>query len=302
MKNLLPLMQREWLQHRFAWAMLVLVPLGLSLLLLGVGQIQLDDDMTSMAPRDLSLLLAVLSSVITAAVLFLLLGVTSLFIALGSPRRDHGDRSIEFWLSLPSGHAESLAAPMLVHLLLVPAAAVLLGFLLAVPVSMVVVGRVTGLGEWLALPWGTIVVSLLALAARVVAGLPIALLWLLPLVLAAMLANAFFKRWGLPLLGIVLLLLAQGLEKVFGQPVLVHTLGSMLAHAATSLAGASGKGGAHQGTVPIETLSVIPGWAAGDFAAALRDLAQPLFAGGLVTSALLFTALVFWRRRGASAS
>jgi ABC-2 type transport system permease protein len=46
--------------------------------------------------------------------------VTSLFIALGSPRRDHGDRSIEFWLSLPSGHGESLAAPMLVHLLLVP--------------------------------------------------------------------------------------------------------------------------------------------------------------------------------------
>jgi hypothetical protein len=30
MKNLLPLMQREWLQHRFAWAMLVLVPLALA--------------------------------------------------------------------------------------------------------------------------------------------------------------------------------------------------------------------------------------------------------------------------------
>ena len=26
MNNLIPLMRREWLQHRFAWAMLVLVP------------------------------------------------------------------------------------------------------------------------------------------------------------------------------------------------------------------------------------------------------------------------------------
>ena len=31
MKNLIPLMQREWLQHRFAWAMLILVPLALVL-------------------------------------------------------------------------------------------------------------------------------------------------------------------------------------------------------------------------------------------------------------------------------
>lgn len=303
MKNLLPLMQREWLQHRFAWAMLVLVPLALSLLLLSVGTIQLDDDMMSLKPAHLSVLLALLTIAISTATVLLLLGITSLFIALGSPRRDHADRSIEFWLSMPSGHGESLLAPILVHLLLVPVAALLVGFVVAIPVSMVTVGRVVGLGEWFALPWLQMLPALGAVLLRVVSGVPMALLWLLPLVLAAMLSNALFRRWGLPLLGIVLILLSQGLERVFGQPVLTDTLASMLLMAAHSLLGAAG-GDLATGpnTLPEETLSALPGWALRDFGAALANLAQPLLAGVLVASAALFAALWAWRRSGASAA
>jgi hypothetical protein len=243
-----------------------------------------------------------LSMVITAAVMFLLLGITSLFIALGSPRRDDGDRSIEFWLSLPSGHAESLVAPILMHLLLVPAAALLVGFVAAVPVSMVVVGRVVGFGEWLTLPWGQIITSVTALMLRGVAGVPLALLWLLPLVLAAMLSNALFRRWGLPLLVVALGLLAQGLERVFGQPLLTEALSALLAHAATSMAGASGGSSlkVDESAALIESVSRLPGWALRDFGAALRDLAQPLLAGSLALAGALFAALLVWRRRGAS--
>ncbi len=303
MKNLLPLMQREWLQHRRAWALMVLVPLGLSLLLLSFGTIQLDDDMMAMRPRDLSMMLASLSMVITATTLLLILGATSLFIALGSPRRDHGDRSVEFWLSLPSGHAESLIAPLLVHLLLVPAAALVVGYVVSIPVSMLTVGRVVGLGEWFALPWGHMLLGLGALLLRVVAGLPMAVLWLLPLILAAMLSNALFRRWGLPLLGIALILLSQALERVFGQPILTQTLAALLSHAATSLAGAAGAEAMQpSGSVPIESLGALPGWALRDFGHALRDLAQPLLPGALVVSGGLFAALLAWRRRGVSAA
>ena len=302
MKNLLPLMLREWLQYRFAWALLVLVPLALSLLLLSVGTIQLDDEMTAMAPQQLSLMVAVLSMLITATVLLMLLGTTSLFTALGSPRRDHGDRSVEFWLSLPSGHAESLLAPLLVHLLLVPAAALVVGYLAALPISLVTVGRVTGVGEWFALPWGQILPALGALLLRALAGLPLAVLWLLPLVLAAMMANALFRRWGLPLLGVGLILLAQGLERLFGQPVLADTLGALLANAATSLAGAAGQAlTSEQGSMPLEALPALPAWALRDLIAAYANVAQPLMVGALLVSAGLFAALVAWRRRGASA-
>jgi hypothetical protein len=300
MNNLLPLMLREWLQHRFAWAMLVLVPLAVSLLLLSLGTIQLDDDMRAQMPRDLSVVLTLLTFVISTAAVLLLLGVTSLFIALNSPRRDHGDRSVEFWLSLPSGHAESLLAPILVHLLLVPAAALVVGSLVAIPVSMVTVGRVVGLGEWFALPWREILPALAALLLRAVAGVPMALLWLLPLVLAAMLSNAYFKRWGLPLLCIALILLSQGLERVFGEPVFADTLGAMLQMSAHSLLGAAGDDLATGPNVlPQETLKALPGWALRDFGAAFANLGRPLLAGVLVASAALFAALWAWRRRGA---
>ena len=43
--HLVPLMQREWLQHRLAWALLVLIPLGLAALPLMVGQIDLSVDL-----------------------------------------------------------------------------------------------------------------------------------------------------------------------------------------------------------------------------------------------------------------
>jgi ABC-2 type transport system permease protein len=304
MKNLLPLMQREWLQHRFAWTLLVLVPLAITVLLLGLGSIQLDDEMRAMLPRDLALMLAALSLTIGASTLFLLLGATSCFIALGSPRRDHGDRSIEYWLSLPSGHAESLAAPMLVHLLLVPMVALFVGLVVALPVSMLVVGRIVGVGEWFALPWGQLLGGMLAFVMRIAAGVPLALLWLLPLLMAALLANAYFKRWGLPLLVVALVLLSLLLERVFGQPLLTQALTTLLTHAGTSLAGAGGESAVFdsRGGSPVAALAGLPGWALRDFGAALRELAQPALAGGLLLAAGFFAALVAWRRNGASAA
>jgi hypothetical protein len=173
-------------------------------------------------------------------VIFLLVWVTSLFIATATPRRDHADRSIEFWLSLPTSHSESLAAPLLVHLLLVPAAALLAGLACGLVVSLVTVGRVVSLGEWFSLPWGSLAMGMAALVARVMAGLPLATLWMLPLLLAAMLANAFFKRWGLPVLAVGLSLGSAVLKLVFGQPMLSNTMRDLVINAGKALMGASG--------------------------------------------------------------
>jgi hypothetical protein len=302
MKNLLPLMRREWLQHRFAWTLMVLVPLALAILPLIFGSIEVDGLDQARAPADIALLVGTLTLVITTAVLFLLLWVSSLFVAVGTPRRDHGDRSIEFWLSLPTSHAQSLAAPLLVHLLLVPAAALVAGLASGLLVSLVTVGRLAGLTEWLALPWGTLAFSMLAFVARVMAGLPLATLWLLPLLLAAMLANAFFKRWGLPALAVGLSLGSTVLNKVFGLPLLAHTLGDWVRHAGLSLVGASGSGMTFNAeNPPSEALSNLPAWALRDLGAALQATATPQFLGALMVSALLFYGLVLWRQRGAGA-
>ena len=153
--HLIPLMQREWLQHRLAWALLVLIPLGLAALPLVVGQIDLSGDLAQHSGTELAAMLGTIAIVATTAVIFLLVWITSMFITSSLARRDHADRSVEFWLSLPTGHSESLLAPLLVHLLLVPAAALVAGLLGGLLLSALVVTRFVGAGEWFALPWGT---------------------------------------------------------------------------------------------------------------------------------------------------
>ncbi len=301
MKNLTALMQREWLQHRFAWAMLVAIPLGLALLLLSVGHIDLDGDISQRSGTEMATMLGAASMLITTTSLFLLVWVTSVFITTGLARRDHADRSIEFWLSLPTGHSESLAAPLLVHLVLVPAAALLIGLLGGFVISLLLVGRFVGLAEWFALPWATLLPAVLSVTLRVVAGLPLATLWLMPLLLLAMLSNAVFKRWGLPLFVVSLSLTAALLKAVFGQPLLADALRRLGMGAGLSLAGASGDNMViNDNGQAVAALAHMPRWALEDFGAALGMAASPAFVAAMVVSAGLFYLLVLWRQRGAS--
>lgn len=303
MNNLLPLMRREWLQHRFAWAMLMLVPLALAVLPLAFGSIELDDDMARRTGSDLAAMLGSISIVLSAGVIFLLVWVTSLFIITSLPRRDHADRSVEFWLSLPTGHAESFAAPLLVHLVLVPAVAMGAGLLSGYALSLLLVTRMVGFGEWLAMPWNSVVPGTLALAARVIAGLPLATLWLSPLILLAMLSTALFKRWGLPVLLVGVGIVSTLMDFVFRQPLMSETIGRLGRNAGLALAGASGQGLTINDEMPVaQALEGMASWAWRDLLAALREAGSPLFLGVLVVSLGLFMALVWWRQRGAGAA
>jgi ABC-2 type transport system permease protein len=299
-KTLVALLQREWLQHRFAWALLMLVPLALAVLPLAFAHIEFEPEMMERAPPDLALLLSFIAIVATTSVLCLILWAVALFMTIGVPRRDHADRSIEYWLSMPVGHAPSLAVPVLVHMVLVPAAALLVGYVSGIVISMLLVGRFVGLGEWLAVPWGGLLPATLAMVGRFLAGLPLVLLWLSPLLLLAMLANAAFKRWGLPVLAVAIGVGGWLLQRVFGIDIVFELLGQVLQQAGQAMAGASGEGmSLKSDTAPDAALGMMLHWAAADLGAALRALASPLFLGCLVVSAALFQALVLWRRHGA---
>ncbi|MDO9072750.1 MAG: hypothetical protein Q7U73_05750 [Rubrivivax sp.] len=301
MNKLLPLMQREWLQHRFGWMLMVVVPFGIALLLLAFGQLAIDTDTAERVGDKLPPLLAMASIAGSGVVIFLIAGITSLIIVAGVARRDHGDRSIEFWLSLPTTHSASLAAPLLVHLLLVPALALLLGLAGGLLVSMVLVTRVVGIGAWFTLPWGDLLPAIFAVAARLLAGLPLALLWLSPLILLVVLLSAWFRRWAWVILGVGLGLGGQLLDRLFGQPLLSDVTLGLLRGAGKALVNA-GEGlqmGPNQG---IDGLRLLPGWALHDFGLALRELASPLLAGGLLFAAGCFALLIVWRQRGAGAT
>ena len=301
MNKMLPLMQREWLQHRFGWMLMVVVPFAIALLLLSFGQLQIDAETAAKVGDSLPPLLAVASIAGSGAVIFLIAGISSLIIVSGVARRDHGDRSVEFWLSLPTTHSASLAAPLVVHLLLVPALALLAGLAGGLLVSLVLVTRVVGVGAWFSLPWGDLLPAIFALAARLMAGLPLAMLWLSPLILLVMLVSAWFRRWAWVIIGVGLVLGGQLLDRLFGQPLLSEITLGLLRQAGRALfsAGEGFQMGQNEGT---EGLRQLPGWALHDFGLALRELPSPLLAGGLLFAAGCFVLLIIWRQRGAGAS
>lgn len=300
MKKLLPLMQREWLQHRNGWVLMAAVPLALALLLLSFGHIQIDAEDMEQAGEAMPALLALGAIAASTAVVFLVAAFSSLVMISGLARRDHADRSIEFWLSVPVSHSESLAAPMLVHLILVPAAAILIGLLGGYAVSLVLVGRLLGLGAWLALPWGHIVLASLSVALRLLAGLPLALLWLSPMILLVVLLTAWFRRWGWVILTVGLGLGGYLLKLLFGQPFINQITTALLKHAGRALLAFDGTGVKVQSAAQaLDVTRLIPGWALEDLLRALLDLPSPLLLGGLLFAAGCFALLVQWRQRGA---
>ncbi len=72
------LMKREWLQYRFTWMLLFLIPLGLAVLALTFGQVELETD--SGLPPPVALAAGAMA--VTLSVFALLAGVSGL-IKLG---------------------------------------------------------------------------------------------------------------------------------------------------------------------------------------------------------------------------
>jgi hypothetical protein len=293
----LALVQREWLQHRFGWTLMLLVPAGLALLGFSFGQLQFD-------PNELNERLPVavaLASIGGAIGLHLVIWwLTSMIIVTGLARRDHGDRSIEFWLSLPVGHVRSLAVPLGVHLLLAPAVAMLAGLLAGLAVSLVVVSRVAGFEAWLALPWSQLLPAGLAIVARLTLGLVLATVWLSPLILVSVLLTAWFRRWGLVILAVGVGLGSLALDRLFGQPVLADLVGAWLANAGRSVANSGPSQLVVDNISDVQGALVhVPAWAWHDGLTAIGLLASPLALGGVALAAACFAMLVRWRRNGA---
>ena len=299
--KILALMQREWLQHRRGWLLLLAIPLGLTLLGLLFGQVQIDSDDIEQAGAALPALLAMVAIAATTVVLFGIVACSSLVIVSGLARRDHADRSVEFWLSMPASHSASLGTPMLVHLLLVPAAAIGVGLLSGYVFSFLLVGRMAGYGAWLTLPWGTLLPASLGLALRLLAGLPLALLWISPLLLLVVLLSAWFRKWAWVILTVGLTAGGLLMQQLFGYPWINRIGSELLRQAGHALMHGDGSSMHLQhGGQAVDTLALLPAWALGDFVAALRELASPLLLGSLLFSAGCFFLLVQWRKSGSA--
>jgi len=304
MNPTLALLRREWLQHRFGWLLMATLPTALMLLLLlvpsGNFSFSTDGDLTDHSKASIAALAGLL---VPSALHLAIYWAAAMIFMAGLPRRDHADRSVAFWLSMPIGHAQALAVPLLVHLLVVPLAALGVGMLSGAVVSAVLLGRLAVPVDWANLPWGALYAGQLALVVRLALGALLAVLWLSPLVLAIVALGAWFGKWGLVIGAVGLGLGSAAMDKLFDQPWLWNLLVGLADRASRSVLNASGQKNINVGqSETVENvLRLLPQWVAGDALDALGLLASPWLVGALAASACLFGLLVQWRRQGALA-
>ena len=301
MKTFKTLLQREWLQHQRGWLVMLGLPVVLAVLLATFGQVELGDD-TADIPGPLPF--AVISVMAMVAVCLAITWGAALLMSPGLARRDTQDRSIEFWLSLPTTHVQSVSATLLMHLLALPWAAIGVGLAGGLLISPIIVSKGFGMAAWLGLPWADLLSAAAALWLRLSVGLVLATLWLSPLILGTMAASAWLKRWGVPAVASALIIGTVALSKLYGFTLLRDALAYITSQARRGFIGA-GPAGSMPGLHikhPDEFGVMLPQaahWLMQDIGQALWAAATPGFVAALVVGAAAFAALILRRQRGA---
>lgn len=286
------LLLREWMQHHRGWLILALVPLLIAVLTVPFGSVHLD------GPEN-----AQMVGILGAGgymIGLLVLGWLSVMIQTpGLARRDQQDRSIEFWVSLPTAHWQNVLATVLSHLLLMPLLVLGLAFVggqVVAPMLVVKVFGWAGLGQ---IPLGLWLVDSTIGLLRMLLGVVVSAIWLSPLLLAAMAAAAWLKRWGVPLLAAVVGIGGGLLAKLYGVTLVYDVVDGLFMRALAALIpGSQGEQGLQQAADRANLLQNFPAWAMNDTLLVLKDLASPWLIGALLASAGCFGLLVLRRQRG----
>ena len=293
------LLRREWLQHQNGWLLLVALPACIAMLLAAFTHLQLAFDADDMASfgHDTPLLVTAGATFAVAALSLAMAWLTVAVMSPGLARRDQQDRSIEFWRSLPVGDSSSIAATLLMHLWLVPALA--LGVAGGLVAGILASLREFGWGALGEMPWLTLLSAALALLARLSLAVVLVPLWLSPLLLAAMVAAAWGKRWGLPLVLAGLGLAVVVVDRLLPMRIVGPALTRLASEAGTALFASrdSLHGSMPAGMGAGEALGQFPAFMLEDAGTALSHLAAPSFVVALAFSALCFGLLVWQRQR-----
>jgi ABC-2 type transport system permease protein len=293
-KRFATLLQREWMQHGRGWMILLALPW---VVIMGLGlfagfRIEMDGERPTATVGTLMLTIA-----LTMMTLGLACGA-ALLMAPGLARRDVQDRSIEFWVSLPSSHVQSLAATLLMHLVALPVAGIVVGVIGGLLATPLLAAQHWGLGAWAGLPWGQLMLAFIGMALRLSFGIVLAVLWLSPLILGTMAASAWLKRWGVPAVVGGLVAGHALLEKFYNVTAVGDAVRTLLEQAVRAVVATADKGRELNSVNEIEAfVPALPAWLLQDAAMAVSALATPAFLAALAGGALMFGLLVLRRQR-----
>lgn len=287
------LLQREWMQHHKGWLMLMLIPPLLVLLAMPFSRVEIGE-----AEHVPAMAIAIVALGATALSGFGISWLVSMFQIPGLARRDQQDRSIEFWLSLPGTHTESIGATLLMHVVFVPLLALALGAGLGLLMAAAVVVKLGGLAALAEVSWPALLSAGLVGVLRLGLGVLLMSLWMAPIYMALMAASAWLKRWGAPLLIVATLVAGNVLQKVYDNPIVWKLLQAQADGAGRALVDARKElERTVDGPASLpQFIGEISSWALHDAQAAVGQLASPHLIGGLVVAAACFGLLILHRR------
>lgn len=295
-KRFTTLMQREWMQHRIGWmVVMALLPVITLVALPFQGSVNIPDG--KLPPASL---LALMIMAGTTAAVFGLSWFVAMFQLPGLARRDQQDRTIEFWMSLPAGHGESVSATLLTHAVLVPMAALAVGVCFGLIVGVASLLKLIGLAALSQVSWVSVILTALVGVLRLAFGVILMTLWTAPMFMILMAASAWLKRWGVPAVIGALVIGGNVLDKVYGIRIVGELLkaqfegaGRALFNASNTFEGRTLKGPGEVG----DFLNNLGPWAVHDALAAVQQLASPHLIGGLLVAAGCFYLVILARKR-----
>ena len=281
------LLLREWLQNRWTWAVVVCTLPVLMLVVMPFGDVK-------MVPNTPVQLVAGVVIALSAVVAVLAAWATVLFMAPGLARRDSQDRSIEFWLSLPSTHPEHVGAQYVSHALLFPLGALAAGVGFGLVLMPIILLKWQGMAALTAVDWPALLAWLGGAAASAVLSLLLAALWLSPVVMVLMATSAWVKRLALPLLAIAATALANWPTTAPVVRAAMVSYGNMVGALLDGPVRVFFTGS----TSALKEMELESQTLLGHVQGSLTDLASPQFAVSIAVALLAAFALVLRRQRG----
>src|SRR6218665_1272570 len=285
------LLLREWMQHKRGWLITLLLPPLLFRAILPYGAVQ---GLPLEHPMPIMLLIVLASSTAVFGITY----ASAMFQLSGLARRDQQDRSIEFWLSLPASHSESVAAPLVAHAVLMPLAALVVGFGFGAVIAPALIAKQGGAAALAGVPWLAVLSIGDPVLLRALFGVLLMSLWLAPLMLGLMTASAWLKRWGVPAVLVGVGVGGLVAEKVYGSRIVWDLIDRQMQGAGQAMLADADALRDQLQQIYMGLHSFHAGsWALHDALLALQGLVSPNFIGGLLVAAGGFALLVFKRSR-----
>jgi hypothetical protein len=288
MKQFSAILLREWIQNRWGWSIVGLIPISIPISLWVFGSIGTNVGLTKPSTQGGWFAILSLGTAYVSLILALIAVVSQL--SRRTIQDSHGPAAA-FWRSFPVPRPLFAAANILMHLFVFPCFALLIGLCAGTAIALIAVPSAFSL----TLPLGTDAAGAGLLVAtgacRLVIGVFIGGLWALPFIATVMLAAVWVKGWSTPFIFSAAVVVTYLVKSGLDVPLPLASLGTIGIRSWQALmpGSAPGSTGLHPEQIVTGQFQIPTEWIFNDLRARAFECLDPLMLYGLI-----WTVVVVW--------